>query len=194
MVGVRQFDEEAMLAAALEVFWRRGLSGTSMADVAAATGVQRGSLYHAYGAKERIFLLAFDRYAERFLGTVRAVLAQHDVRDALLAFFEAGIANMTGGDPPRGCLTTRTATEAVRVGPAVQARLRRLLEDLEAALTEALAAPAWAGRLAAEPAAVARLVVTFTRGLAVMQCAYGDPDRLRATARDFVATLVRDPG
>ena len=51
MVGTRQFDEDALLEAALRAFWQNGFVATSMIDVAEATGVQRGSLYNAYGDK-----------------------------------------------------------------------------------------------------------------------------------------------
>jgi len=46
MAGIRQFDEEAMLEQALELFWQKGFANTTMQDLAAATGVQRGSLYN----------------------------------------------------------------------------------------------------------------------------------------------------
>jgi hypothetical protein len=52
MVGIRQFDEQQVIATALDVFWRKGLHDATMQDLAAATGVQRGSLYNAYGDKE----------------------------------------------------------------------------------------------------------------------------------------------
>ena len=68
--------------------------------------------------------------------------------------------------------------------------MRHLLDELEALVSDALSDPAHVQRLVAPPATVARLIVTFTRGLAVMQCAYGDPDRLHTTARTFTATLV----
>ena len=191
MVGTRQFDEEQVLATALDVFWRRGLTATTMAEIAAATGVQRGSLYNAYGEKERIFLLAFDRYAARFLGAVREALSEPDLVRALDRFFDVAIANMTSGVPPRGCLTTKTATEAAHTSDRVQARVRRLLDDLEALASDSLSNPVHVRRLVAPPAVTARLIVTFTRGLAVMECAYGDPGRLYATARAFAATLVR---
>src|ERR1043165_8878068 len=58
MVGARQFDEQEVIATALDVFWRKGLHDATMQDLAAATGVQRGSLYNAYGDKEAIFLRA----------------------------------------------------------------------------------------------------------------------------------------
>ena len=66
MVGARQFDEQEVIATALDVFWRKGLHDATMQDLAAATGVQRGSLYNAYGDKETIFLRAFDEYTEQF--------------------------------------------------------------------------------------------------------------------------------
>src|ERR1700744_276575 len=130
MAGVRQFDETALLNTALEVFWNKGLHATSMLDLAEATGVQRGSLYNAYGGKEELFLLAFDIYAETFLSAARKALDVPDTRRAIQAFFKVAIANMSGGSPARGCLTTKTATEINPDEPRVQNRVRRLLSDL----------------------------------------------------------------
>ena len=76
MVGARQFDEQEVIAIAIDVFWRKGLHDATMQDLATATGVQRGSLYNAYGDKEAIFLLAFDQYAGQFLETAGKALAQ----------------------------------------------------------------------------------------------------------------------
>ncbi|MCZ7153843.1 TetR/AcrR family transcriptional regulator, partial [Salmonella enterica] len=56
MAGVRQFDEGLALDKALALFWQKGYAATSMQELAAATGVQRGSLYNAYGDKETLFL------------------------------------------------------------------------------------------------------------------------------------------
>src|SRR5262245_53473813 len=83
MVGVRQFDEGEVVALALEVFWRKGLHDATMQDLAAATGVQRGSLYNAYGDKEAIFLRAFDQYTEQFLQTAADALAQGSAAERL---------------------------------------------------------------------------------------------------------------
>src|SRR5688572_33328230 len=112
MVGARQFDEQAVIATALEVFWRKGLHDATMQDLAAASGVQRGSLYNAYGDKEAIFLRAFDQYAEQFLKAAGQALAEGDAATKLRNFFDMIVVNMTSGSPPRGCLTTRTALDA----------------------------------------------------------------------------------
>src|SRR3977135_611968 len=99
MVGTRQFDEDAALEAALKTFWQNGFAATSMIDVAEATGVQRGSLYNAYGDKERLFLLAFERYAGRFLDSARRALSSPDPAVGLTALFTGAIASMTEGAP-----------------------------------------------------------------------------------------------
>src|SRR5215475_3696472 len=111
MVGVRQFDEQEMIATALDVFWRKGLHDATMQDLAAATGVQRGSLYNAYGDKEAIFLRAFDQYTKQFLQTAADALAQGSAAERLRNFLDVVIVNMTSGAPTRGCLTTRTALD-----------------------------------------------------------------------------------
>jgi TetR/AcrR family transcriptional regulator, transcriptional repressor for nem operon len=190
MVGVRQFDEPTLLNAALEVFWRKGLHATSMLDLAEATGVQRGSLYNAFGGKEELFLLAFDIYAENFLSAAREALDTPDPKRALQAFFKVAIANMIAGSPARGCLTTKTATELSQDEPRVQSKVRRLLSDLEDILRAALSTPSAKEKLTLPPAQVAEVIVTFTRGLAVMERVYRDPTRLNENAAALVKALV----
>jgi TetR/AcrR family transcriptional regulator, transcriptional repressor for nem operon len=189
MAGVRQFDEQEVIAGALDVFWRKGLHDATMQDLAAATGVQRGSLYNAYGDKEAIFLRAFDRYAEEFLQTAGTALAKGDAAARLHNFFDVIVANMTSGSPPRGCLTTRTALDAAISSEGVRRRVRSLLDRLEQLIGKAI------GSAPNKPPAVdatqlARVVVTFTRGLAVMERAGYGRRQLKEAAATFVDALV----
>ena len=189
MVGVRQFDEQEVIATALDVFWRKGLHDATMQDLAAATGVQRGSLYNAYGDKEAIFLRAFDRYAEEFLETARRALAEGDPAARLQKFFEVIVINMTSGSPPRGCLTTRTALDAAIASPAVRQRVQGLLGRLEQLVAQAIGAVP-GRRPAIDPDRLARVVVTFTRGLAVMERAGYGRKQLKEAASTFVDGLL----
>jgi TetR/AcrR family transcriptional regulator, transcriptional repressor for nem operon len=190
MAMVRQFDEETVLEKVLEVFWQKGWQATSMADLADAANVQRGSLYHAYGGKEQLFQLAFDRYAKAFLREAQAALVAPSADLALRRFFDVAIANMTSGSPARGCMTTRTAAVSDTVGPEIQARLRALLDDLDEVIANALSNETIRTQLRIAPQEAAQVIVAFTRGLAVIERVYHERDRLHAVANSLVALLL----
>ncbi len=191
MAGARQFDEQQVIAIALDVFWRKGLHDATMQDLAAATGVQRGSLYNAYGDKEAIFLRAFDRYAVQFLDAAADALAEGSTAARLRNFLDMIVVNMTSGSPPRGCLTTRTALDADISSPEVRGRIQGVLSRLEQLISKAISsAPGeWS---AADANRLARVVVTFTRGLAVMERAGYSRKQLKESAATFVGALMRD--
>jgi TetR/AcrR family transcriptional regulator, transcriptional repressor for nem operon len=190
MVGARQFDEQEVIATALDVFWRKGLHDATMLDLAAATGVQRGSLYNAYGDKEAIFLKAFDQYTEQFLEAAGNALAHGDDPAARLRhFLDVVIVNMTSGSPPRGCLTTRTALDAAVSSADVRQRVQGLLNRLEQLVAKAIRSAA--GKPPAVDAnRLARVVVTFTRGLAVMERAGFGRKQLKDSAATFVEAML----
>lgn len=191
MAMVRQFDEEAVLGAVLDVFWARGWQATSMADLAEATRVQRGSLYHAYGGKEQLFLLAFERYAARVVEEAQDALNGSSARLALQRFFDVLIASMTADTPPRGCFTTRTAVESGVIGPLVQARVRALLDRLEAIISKAMSRDEMRTALVVPPDQAAKMLIVFTRGLAVMERLHHEPERLREMAAQMIELLVK---
>jgi TetR/AcrR family transcriptional regulator, transcriptional repressor for nem operon len=190
MVGVRQFDEQEMIATALDVFWRKGLHDATMQDLAAATGVQRGSLYNAYGDKEAIFQRAFDQYAGQLIDSCGQALAEgDDIAARLRNFLDLLIVNMTSGSPPRGCLTTRTALDGAISSAAVRQRVQGVLSRLEQLVSKAISS-APDKRLATNANRLARVVVTFTRGLAVMERAGYSRKQLKESAATFVDALV----
>lgn len=193
MAGVRQFDEAEVMKAVLATFWFKGWQATSMADLAEAAHVQRGSLYHAYGSKESLFLLAYDAYADRFLTNARRALRAPTAAEAVAAFFAAAIDNMTAGVPANGCLTTKTAVDAEAMTPRILARMQQMLDDIRALLVEGLSEPGVRAGLALEPSAAAELLLTFTRGLAVMERIEHDPDRLRVVAASLTALVAPAP-
>jgi len=188
MVGARQFDEKEIITTALEVFWRKGLHDATMQDIASATGVQRGSLYNAYGDKETIFLCAFDQYADQFLSMAVHALAEGDAANRLQKLFDIIIVNMTSGSPPRGCLTTRTALDAAISSDAVRERVQSLLSRLELVIGNAISSSRKMS--GTEANRLARVIVTFTRGLAVMERAGYSRKQLKESAAIFIEALV----
>ncbi|WP_194458938.1 TetR/AcrR family transcriptional regulator [Bradyrhizobium sp. CCBAU 53421] len=178
-----------MIATALDVFWRKGLHDATMLDLAEATRVQRGSLYNAYGDKEAIFLRAFDRYAGQFLEAAGNALSQGDTAAGLKHFFDMIIVNMTDGSPPRGCLTTRTALDAAISSTDVRQRVQDVLTRLEHLIGKAIGRTP-GKRSAADANRLARVIVTYTRGLAVMERAGYSRKQLRELAATFIDAVI----
>ncbi|MFT4190893.1 MAG: TetR/AcrR family transcriptional regulator [Comamonas sp.] len=190
MVMTRQFDENDVLEKVLSVFWTRGWLSTSMNDLALATGVQRGSLYHAFESKDRLFRLAFDRYAARVLDESRTALEAPTARAAIQSFLDASIRRMVGDQPARGCFTTKTALEGGALSEETLQRLQDLVTRQQQLLIEALARQEWEDELAVAPETAARLITTLTRGLAVIERVYRDVDHLHAVSQDLVDLLA----
>ncbi|MFG1658355.1 TetR/AcrR family transcriptional regulator [Micromonospora chersina] len=190
MAGQRQFDERRTLERAREVFWLKGYGATSMQDIAVASGVLRGSLYNAYHDKETLFLRVFEDYAEQFLADAAQALSRPTIDDALRDFFDFTITSMTTGVPTRGCLTTKTAIDIKADGERIRTALRDLLDKMEQLLHQRLSTDEARSRLAIPPAEAARLLITLTRGIVVMERVYQDPERLRATATSLIDALL----
>lgn len=192
MVGTRQFDEPKVLAAALELFWSKGYGATSMQDLAQATGVLRGSLYNAYGGKEQLFLRVYDQYGQRYLEGARRALDRPSLSQALESFLGYAIASMTKGRPTRGCLTTKAALDEQLESEAIRAALADLLKRLEALLKERMANAGENERLRVPAEEAAKLLVTMTRGLVVMERMSRKPAELLRVAKALVASLVEN--
>src|SRR5438445_3107154 len=76
----REFDVEKALERAMNVFWRKGYEGASLPDLTRAMGINRPSLYAAFGNKESLFRKALDRYAEGPGSYVRDALEEPTAR------------------------------------------------------------------------------------------------------------------
>jgi AcrR family transcriptional regulator len=191
----REFDHDDVLRIAFDQFWRKGVRGTSLSDIARDAGVQRGSLYNAFGSKEALFLTAYDRYASEYLDSVRKVLGSGPLRGRLTAFFNATIKNMCSGSPPRGCPTTRGLMELGSVeGEGLDENARQAFADLMTRITglvqDALSEGAARGEFKGAPRAAALHIVTVTRGLAVLERAFGDEAELRRIAKHTIDLVL----
>src|SRR5689334_14056357 len=130
-VRPREFDHDDVLRIAFDQFWRKGMRGTSLSDIARDAGVQRGSLYNAFGSKEALILRAYERYASEYLGSIEKALGSGTIRQRLSAFFDLTIKNFRSGSPPRGCPTTRGLMELSPVeGEGLDENARQAFADL----------------------------------------------------------------
>jgi AcrR family transcriptional regulator len=190
MAGVRQFDEEDAFEKSIALFWRKGYAKTTMQDLADATGVLRGSLYNAYGGKDVLFLRAFEVHAERYLAKARQSLARATLKASLNSFFDFIVDWLLEGEPARGCLSTKTVFGDEIVEGPIREAVGGLLDGLEAAVRERLSQSDKTSKLALSPARAARLVITVTRGIVVLERIYpGDRQRLRSAADSLLDVL-----
>lgn len=194
----RQFNEDAVLETALTHFWRSGVRGASLVDIARDAQVQRGSLYHAYGSREALFLKAYSRYRDSYMRAIDAALSGVDLETQLRAFFAAAIANFADGDPPRGCPTTRGLMELDRYEDQTMADQARsafaaLLTDVQDRLEKAFTAGVARGDFSGDPASAARIIFTIARGMVVINDAFQNRTLLDDIANDAVNAVLARP-
>ena len=87
----RSFDTEATLANATLAFWQRGYAATSMDDLSAATGLNRPSLYGAFGDKHALYLQALQLYTGQSNKAIAAALAGRSLREGLMRVYELAL-------------------------------------------------------------------------------------------------------
>jgi AcrR family transcriptional regulator len=174
----RGFDPDAALDAALAVFWRQGYEGASLADLTAAMGINRPSMYAAFGNKEQLFARVLDRYLTGPGGFAAAALAEPTAHGVISALLYGAVELTTGLGTPPGCLSVRSAQACGPEGEPARTAALAVRTEGEEALRNRLAA---AGDLppGTDPAALARLVTTISDGIAVQAAAGATRAQLR---------------
>ncbi|QIC71722.1 MULTISPECIES: TetR/AcrR family transcriptional regulator [Acinetobacter] len=192
MSGIRKFDEQQLLGTVLDLFWKNGWQATSLNDISKETGIQRGSLYNAYKGKDELFLLAYDIYIERFIKSVESNMVGDTLKDIINGLFKAAIDNMTGGEKPKGCLTTKILIEIDLTNELIQGKISSFVTDMTEIITLILSNPKFVDELRLPPKDAAELIFTFLRGIAVMEKHHKDPKKLLSICDSLVSVIVVD--
>ncbi len=163
---------------AINVFWTRGYDRTSIQDLVDIMGIQRGSLYAAFGDKQQLFLEALDLYEQRFHDkTVRVLAEGGTVQDRIAKIFREVVLDCACDQGSRGCFITNTAVSLAEGDEETAARIRKNLKRLENAFEASLAkAPDLSGRHG--PRALARYLTNALQGLRVLSRCCVDVDVL----------------
>ncbi|MGG3891169.1 TetR/AcrR family transcriptional regulator [Metabacillus fastidiosus] len=112
MGRTREFDEEKALDAAMQLFWEKGYEATSLSDLTSRMGIQRPSIYSAFGGKKELFEAALRKYMMSRASHVRTKLQNNpSVKDAFRTFFEDVVAEEYGEGCSRGCFCINTMVE-----------------------------------------------------------------------------------
>jgi AcrR family transcriptional regulator len=189
MGRTREFDTESMLEQATRLFWRLGYDAVTIQDVEAATGLGRGSLYHAYADKEGLFLAVLDSYLENYGSAPLRHLDCPDVAQGIQRMLKAIVARMSDPANPRGCLLTNTTLVAIGGSGRIEAKVAEAVAGMQAHLEEAIARARRERQIPrdADPKALAHFYSAVAQGLGVVHKASGD----RSALNDIVAIAMR---
>lgn len=131
MARPREFDEEAVLDAAVQCFWTQGYGATSVKDLIDNTGLSSASLYNAYGDKLAIFQSAFTHYVEKSIGGRIGHCEALAPRDAITAFFHDILRRSLSDRDRKGCLVVNSALELAPHDPVVRQAVTESLRRIE---------------------------------------------------------------
>src|SRR6476661_1356625 len=164
----RSFDTATALEAIEEQFRATGYAGTSLDDVAAATGLGRGSIYAAFGEKHELFMRSLNEYCARTEARVAAALDGPD--DAALERLHAFLlsqAQIGAGGTGATCMATKFAVELDDQDPEARARVTQSFAALQRRLRDCILAAQRNGDIepSADASLLAKLIFATTRGL-----------------------------
>lgn len=165
----RSFDPDEVLDKARTVFWNLGYAATSLDDLAAATGLNRPSLYAAFGDKHALYLAALDRSAREGTSSLAAALqVQAPLRTILGVIFERTIEIYRRGEVgQRGCFLVGTAVTQAVDDPDARGRLAGFVADTDRLFAERFAAQRDQLAAGVTPAAAAAMASATFHTLAI---------------------------
>ncbi|MET4172482.1 AcrR family transcriptional regulator [Bradyrhizobium sp. LA6.1] len=180
----REFDAETALDQAMEVFWRHGYEGATIAQLTEAMGINPPSLYACFGNKEGLLKAALDRYTKLrgvWMDEVVAAPTARDVAERMLM----GIADkQTDPANPPGCLLVQGGIACGSGSENVPFELAARRAENEDQLRERFVRAKAEGDLkpSSDPAALARYVSAVSVGMGVMASSGSDREALRQVA------------
>ena len=177
----RQFDAEKALDQALEVFWARGYEGATLPELTKAMGINRPSLYAAFGNKEDLFRKALDHYQTGPQSFLAEALKKPTARGVVEAMFR-GFVGMQGKS--RGCMIVSGALACGDEAEPIRRELARLREQAVQMIRERFERAVQDGDLpkGTDCPTLARYIVTVLNGLAVQAVSGATEKELRLVA------------
>src|SRR3984893_770197 len=187
----RSFDIDRALDRALQVFWRTGYEGTSLSDLTKAVGVNRPSLYAAFGDKESLFRKVLDRYLIGPAAYTQEALKEPTARAVVERLLRGAADLNTASRNPGGCLTVQGALACGEDGDSIRKELVACRAAGEAALRRRFQRAKSEGDLPAtvNPADLARYVATVVFGMAVQAAGGASRDKLQHVVEMALRTL-----
>jgi len=192
----RSFCKEQALDKAMRVFWENGYAGTSVAHLTSALGINKPSLYAAFGNKEQLFATAMQHYMEAYAAqNLDRLLNPPDapLKERLMAYFSGIIDVICDCESPKGCMFVKSSCESGGVGvPAeIESSLTEMAQANEMALSRLFEAEIQSGSLPEDTRVqdLTGYLLSMTYGLTIMARRGKTKEELTAVADMAVSTL-----
>lgn len=136
----REFDDTAALRQIMGLFWKHGFEGVSLSQIMATTGLQKASLYAAFGDKRSMYLKALEQYHSEIVSGAARALRDPGVEATarIRAFLSAPIAAVQDGDRS-GCFLCNASADQAGLDFQTEAQVKRGFAALASALETPLA-------------------------------------------------------
>lgn len=170
------FDNEEVILKAQKVFWEKGYTATSLADLLTATGMGSGSFYNTFkGGKKELFQKAIQQRREAFI-QFKAELSSSDSPIDLIKDFFRSMATADQQTHLQGCLISNTVTEMTFIDNGLENQAITILKDVEKMFALAIEKGQQDGRIKnqTDPVILGRYLITFWNGLNVTRRMYPD--------------------
>ncbi|MDQ9126158.1 TetR/AcrR family transcriptional regulator [Serratia fonticola] len=174
----KEYDDTAVIDAAIEVFWTNGYEASSTQELCELTGLGRGSLYHAFGCKQKLYEQSLRRYQELGLKAQSELLSgPGSAKDRLRALLQWGIDASFAPNKRRSCMALFSIMELSSKNPVIDKINRAYVNKLEAVLCHVIAVGQRNGEISREQPAleVARAFLASYYGLRILGQSMPDP-------------------
>jgi AcrR family transcriptional regulator len=165
----RGFDNDQALEQAMQVFWARGYEGASMAELTAALGINKPSLYAAFGNKEELFRKALEKYMQGPVSYVAEAMEAPTSRKVVEKFLSGSAKFLTGKHHPHGCMIVQGALTVGQGAEMIQQELARYRQSYENKLRKRFKLAREHGEFPkdTDTSALAKYVATVHQGMSV---------------------------
>lgn len=189
MARTKDFDEQEVLAKAIQVFWLKGYKGTSMQDLIDALGISRSSLYDTYTDKHTLFVKALEAYREKASGNIKGIInGGLSAKETLRRLLELTSADLLDDNQQKGCFLLNAGVEVASIDPTVGSMICENDREMEAAFCQVIQQGKDSGEIqnAKDAKALARFIFNSVKGMRVSAKSGADP----ATFSDIISLTL----
>src|SRR6202166_2847311 len=190
----RAYQPEIARGKALDLFRKDGFAATSLDDLSAATGMNRPSLYGAFGDKRELYIKSYARYrADARAAMIDIFRDELPIRERLQRIYEVALdIHLSGEAGPRGCFTVMTAASEAVSDPEIRAMVLEGFGELDKAFAACFRMAQEKGELpeTADPVVLAQLASATIHTVAIRARARVPRKELEAIVKGAIEVMV----